>query len=191
MWPAKGIGARSDAAPGLGTQKIAFGYTKPYIVRMGFFTRPVFVCTHGSSVTPVTSRAFITLKIFQTQTYAKHVTHDDLNGHDVQPTHSYRDEIYSRRVPAGKRTYYFDVKTTRSGEDFFVTITESKRIGENRHEKHKVFLYKEDFGKFITALHDVIKHVVDERLPGYEFRNLPELTGIEDREYSPDDSDYR
>lgn len=94
----------------------------------------------------------------------------------------YRDEVYSRRVPAGKRTYFFDVKSTRSGEDFFVTITESKRVDDNRYEKHKIFLYKEDFGKFVAALHEVVQHIVDERLPGYEFRNLPELTGVDEFE---------
>lgn len=91
---------------------------------------------------------------------------------------SYRDEVFSRRVPAGKRTYFFDVKSTRSGEDFFVTVTESKRVGEDRYEKHKIFLYKEDFGKFLSALHDVVRHIRDERLPGYEFHDLPELTGM-------------
>ena len=94
----------------------------------------------------------------------------------------YRDEVYSRRVPAGKRTYFFDVKSTRSGEDFFVTITESKRIDDNRYEKHKIFLYKEDFGKFVAALHEVVQHIVDERLPEYEFRNLPELTSADEIE---------
>ena len=94
----------------------------------------------------------------------------------------YRDEVYSRRVPAGKRTYFFDVKSTRSGEDFFVTITESKRIDDNRYEKHKIFLYKEDFGKFVAALHEVVQHIVDERLPEYEFRNLPELTSVDEFE---------
>ncbi|MDA1332820.1 MAG: DUF3276 family protein, partial [Bacteroidetes bacterium] len=67
-----------------------------------------------------------------------------------QRTERYRDEIFSKRVPAGKRTYFFDVKSTRSGSDFFLTITESKKVGENRYEKHKVFLYKEDFGKFVS-----------------------------------------
>ncbi len=95
-------------------------------------------------------------------------------------TNRYRDEVYSRRVPAGKRTYFFDVKTTRSGEDFFITITESKRVDEDRYEKHKIFLYKEDFGKFVTALHEVVQHIADERLPEYEFRNLPELTGSDE-----------
>jgi hypothetical protein len=89
----------------------------------------------------------------------------------------YRDEVYSKRVPAGKRTYFFDVKSTRSGDDYFVTITESKRIDDTQYEKHKIFLYKEDFGKFVSALHEVVQHIVDERLPEYEFRNLPGLAG--------------
>jgi len=91
----------------------------------------------------------------------------------------FRDEVFSKRVPAGKRTYFFDVKTTRSGEDFFLTITESKRIDEARYEKHKIFLYKEDFGKFVSAIHEVMRYVRDECLPGYEFRGLPELTEAE------------
>jgi hypothetical protein len=94
---------------------------------------------------------------------------------------NYRDEVFSRRVPAGKRTYFFDVKSTRSGEDFFVTITESKRVGEDRYEKHKIFLYKEDFGKFVSALHEVVRHIRDERLPEHDFFDLPELTGIPDQ----------
>ena len=87
-----------------------------------------------------------------------------------------RDEVYSKRVLAGKRTYFFDVKATRSGEDFFITITESKRVGEHRYEKHKVFLYKEDFGKFVSAIHEVIDHIKSELLPEYDFRGLPPLT---------------
>lgn len=97
-----------------------------------------------------------------------------------------RDEVYSRRVPAGKRTYFFDVKSTRSGEDFFVTITESKRIDEDRYEKHKIFLYKEDFGKFVSALHEVVQHIREERLPGYDFRDLPDLSGLVDEGAFPD-----
>lgn len=110
------------------------------------------------------------------------MTYDDESNYENQDGQGgrYRDEVYSKRVPAGKRTYFFDVKTTRSGEDYFVTITESKRIDENRYEKHKIFLYKEDFGKFVSALHEVVQHIVDERLPQYDFRNLPELTGIDE-----------
>lgn len=101
---------------------------------------------------------------------------DPLNGgaQTVAPP-KYRDEVFARRVPAGKRTYFFDVKTTRSGDDFFITITESKRVDEHRYEKHKIFLYKEDFGKFVAAMHDVVRHVKTELLPDYEFRGLPEL----------------
>ena len=95
---------------------------------------------------------------------------DDANRRD-----RYRDEVYSRRVPAGKRTYFFDVKTTRSGEDYFITITESKRVDDNRYEKHKIFLYKEDFGKFVDAMNDVVQHVKDECLPGYDFDGLSDV----------------
>ncbi len=87
----------------------------------------------------------------------------------------YREEVYSKRVPAGKRTYFFDVKPTRSGDDYFITITESKRVGDNRYEKHKIFLYKEDFGKFIAAIHEVVQHIREEYLPDYDFKDLPEL----------------
>lgn len=103
----------------------------------------------------------------------------------------YRDEVYSKRVPAGKRTYFFDVKSTRSGEDFFITITESKRLDEGRYEKHKIFLYKEDFGKFVSAIHEVIRHIKSECLPDYDFRGLPELTDAEeDVRFADGDGDY-
>jgi hypothetical protein len=91
----------------------------------------------------------------------------------------YRDEVYSRRVPAGKRTYFFDVKTTRSGEDFFLTITESKRLDDDRYDKHKIFLYKEDFGKFVSAMLEVVGFVQEECLPDYEFRGLPDLSNLQ------------
>jgi hypothetical protein len=93
-----------------------------------------------------------------------------------------RDELHSQRVPAGRRTYFFDVKTTRSGEDFFITITESKRIEEGRYEKHKIFLYKEDFGKFAAALHEAIDYIRENHLPDYDFRDLPEVEMSYDEE---------
>ncbi len=103
----------------------------------------------------------------------------------------YRDEVFSKRVPAGKRTYFFDVKSTRSGEDFFITITESKRLDEGRYEKHKIFLYKEDFGKFVSAIHEVIRHIKAECLPDYDFRGLPELTDAqEDVRFADGDGEY-
>ena len=82
-----------------------------------------------------------------------------------------RDEIYSERVRAGKRTYFFDVKSTRSN-DYYLTITESKRRFKEDgfvYEKHKIFLYKEDFNKFIEALNETVNHVKTELLPEVDF----------------------
>jgi hypothetical protein len=80
-------------------------------------------------------------------------------------------EIYSQRVRAGKRTYFFDVKSTRSN-DYYLTITESKRRFKDDgyvYEKHKIFLYKEDFDKFLEAMRESIDHVKTELLPEYDF----------------------
>lgn len=71
----------------------------------------------------------------------------------------YKDEIFTKRVRAGKRTYFFDVKSTKSEKDFYITITESKRVGEDDYEKHKIFLYKEDFEKFRDALAETVVYV--------------------------------
>lgn len=77
---------------------------------------------------------------------------------------TYKDEIFTRRVRAGKRTYFFDVKATKSEKDFYITITESKRVGEEEYEKHKIFLYKEDFEKFVDALNETVVYVQNELL---------------------------
>lgn len=74
-----------------------------------------------------------------------------------------RDEVFSKAVKAGKRTYFFDVKETKSGEKY-LTITESKRKfnennGQFSYEKHKIFLYKEDHQKFINALKGTIDFI--------------------------------
>ena len=73
-----------------------------------------------------------------------------------------REEVFSKSVRAGKRTYFFDVKTTKA-QDFYLTITESKkRIGDDGapfFEKHKIFLYREDFQKFVDGLNEAIHHV--------------------------------
>jgi hypothetical protein len=82
-----------------------------------------------------------------------------------------RDEIYSEKVKAGKRTYFFDVKSTRSN-DYYLTITESKkRFKEDgfTYEKHKIFLYKEDFNKFLEALTNTVNHVKTELMPNVDF----------------------
>lgn len=80
-------------------------------------------------------------------------------------------EIYSQRVRAGKRTYFFDIKSTRSN-DYYLTITESKRRFKDDgyfYEKHKIFLYKEDFDKFLEALKGTIDHVKTELMPDVDF----------------------
>jgi len=74
------------------------------------------------------------------------------------------ENVYSQRVRAGKRTYFFDVKATRSTKDYYIIITESRRVGEEKYEKHKIFLYKEDFQKFIDALTETVGHVERELL---------------------------
>lgn len=69
-----------------------------------------------------------------------------------------QDEVYSKAVRAGKRTYFFDIKATR-GNDYYLTLTESKKNqqeGKNSFQKHKLFLYKEDFDKFVEGLQEVI-----------------------------------
>jgi len=70
------------------------------------------------------------------------------------------DEVYSKAVRAGKRTYFFDIKATK-GNDLYITITESKRRTEDGsgYEKHKIFLYKEDFIKFKEGLLEVIEKI--------------------------------
>lgn len=74
-----------------------------------------------------------------------------------------REEIFSKAVRAGKRTYFFDVKATRAN-DYYLTITESKKRfnqGDEKafYEKHKIFLYKEDFDKFTEGLTEAISHI--------------------------------
>ncbi|MER3522973.1 MAG: DNA-binding protein [Ignavibacteria bacterium] len=71
----------------------------------------------------------------------------------------YKEELFTKRVRAGKRTYFFDVKATKSEKDFYITVTESKRVGEDEYEKHKIFLYKEDFDKFRDALAETVQFV--------------------------------
>ncbi|MCB9252797.1 MAG: DUF3276 family protein [Flavobacteriales bacterium] len=79
------------------------------------------------------------------------------------------NEVFSKKVKAGKRTYFFDVKTTR-GNDYFITITESKKRQEDgMYIKHKIFLYKEDFNKFMEAFQETVGYVKTELMPEYNF----------------------
>lgn len=93
----------------------------------------------------------------------------DYKGEKKKPEDYSRQEIFSKTIRAGKRTYFFDVKSTRNDE-YYLTITESKRKfldNENfRYEKHKLFLYPEDFEKFASSLDEIIQYI---------YENQPEL----------------
>jgi hypothetical protein len=80
------------------------------------------------------------------------------------------ESVYSTRIRAGKRrTYFFDVRATR-GNDYFLTITESrKRFDNNGYDRHKIFIYKEDFNKFLKATTEAIDHVKTELMPDFDF----------------------
>src|ERR1041384_4289137 len=80
------------------------------------------------------------------------------------------DSVYSKRIKAGKRrTYFFDVRATR-GNDYYLTITESrKRFNDGGYDRHKLFLYKEDFNKFTKALNEAVDYVKTELMPDFNF----------------------
>jgi hypothetical protein len=81
-----------------------------------------------------------------------------------------QESVYSNRVRAGKRrTYFFDVRKTK-GDDYYLTITEStKKFDSDRYERHKIFLYKEDFNRFMEGLEDTVNHVKTELMPDYDY----------------------
>lgn len=83
---------------------------------------------------------------------------------------SRNESLYSKRIKAGKRrTYFFDVRATR-GNDYFITITESKkRFDDNGYDRHKMFLYKEDFNKFLAGLTETINYVKTDLMPNFDF----------------------
>ncbi len=80
------------------------------------------------------------------------------------------ESVYSKRIKAGKRrTYFFDVRETR-GSDFYLTITESrKRADDSGYDRHKIFLYKEDFNKFVKALGEAVDYVKTDLMPDFDF----------------------
>jgi hypothetical protein len=95
-----------------------------------------------------------------------------INGHDEKYV---KEEIFTKVVRAGKRTYFFDVKATRK-DDYYLTITESKkRLGKEGkifYEKHKIFLYKEDFEKFTEGLKDAVTYIDN----GKDILTVPDLS---------------
>ena len=95
------------------------------------------------------------------------------------------ESVYSVRVKAGKRrTYFFDVRETR-GSDYYVTITESrKRFDSDGYDRHKIFLYKEDFNKFLKGLNDTVNHVKTELMPDFDFDAFNHDTPYEGDEHA-------
>lgn len=80
------------------------------------------------------------------------------------------ESVFSSKIRAGKRrTYFFDVRATR-GNDYFLTITESrKRFDNNGYDRHKIFLYKEDFNKFLKAVNEAVDFVKTDLMPDFDF----------------------
>ncbi len=103
----------------------------------------------------------------------------------------HREDLYSKAVRAGKRTYFFDVKATR-GNDLYMTVTESKRRysddGKFFYEKHKLFLYKEDFEKFREGLEDAIETINKLREDGDYSEESPMDRQDDDSHYEDADS---
>lgn len=94
----------------------------------------------------------------------------------VEESKETKSEIYSQRIKAGKRTYFFDIKATRAN-DYYLTITESKKKSKEDgsgfyYEKHKIFLYKEDFSKFILALETAKNYLKTKLVPDFDFEKL-------------------
>jgi hypothetical protein len=91
-------------------------------------------------------------------------------GFDNQDKRQQQEIVYSQKVKAGKRrTYFFDVRRTR-GDDFFITITEStRRMDDDVFIRHKIFLYKEDFNRFMQAFGETMDFVKTELMPDYDY----------------------
>jgi hypothetical protein len=83
------------------------------------------------------------------------------------------DSVYSLKFRAGKRrTYFFDVRSTR-GNDYFITLTESTRRNDgDGYERHKIFLYKEDFNEFMSLLNQTVDHVKTKLMPDYDYEEF-------------------
>ncbi|MFZ4057956.1 MAG: DUF3276 family protein [Ferruginibacter sp.] len=101
------------------------------------------------------------------------------------------DSVYSKRIRAGKRrTYFFDVRETR-GSDYYLTITESrKRFDSEGYDRHKIFLYKEDFNKFIKGLIEAVDFVKTDLMPDFDFDAFNHDTPYEGEEGGSQEGGY-
>jgi hypothetical protein len=103
-----------------------------------------------------------------------------------------KEEIFSESVRAGKRTYFFDVKATKSN-DYYLTITESKKRfsddGKSFYEKHKIFLYKEDFEKFMEGLQATVNKINTLKSSDNHAQQAPSANGHSEKDYTSVDFD--
>ncbi len=97
----------------------------------------------------------------------------DFRSRDRDSDRDHEESVFSKRVRAGKRrTYFFDVRKTK-GEDFFITITESTRREDGYgYKRHKIFLYKEDFNRFVASLTEVVNHVKTDLMPDFDYEEF-------------------
>ena len=97
------------------------------------------------------------------------------------------EDVYSKPVRAGKRTYFFDVKATKGNNDFYLTSTESKRRVERDgsfvFDKHKIFLYKEDFEKFQEGLQEAVQYILHDLLHDQPIRQYTPREDQENEEF--------
>jgi hypothetical protein len=102
-----------------------------------------------------------------------------------------REEIFSKSVRAGRRTYFFDVRSTRA-EDYYMTITESKKFsnedGSAHYKKHKIYLYKEDFEEFATTFKEISDFIFDKKgkevISNYDNTSNSESSNVDNKDFS-------
>lgn len=112
-------------------------------------------------------------------------------GNDDSRDREQEESVFSKRVRAGKRrTYFLDVKKTK-GDDFFITITESTRREDGfGYKRHKIFLYKEDFNRFVASLNEVVAHVKTELMPDFDYEEFDRRQAeweAQNRDFEEDD----
>ncbi len=142
-----------------------FSLTKHYEVEYGFFKRR----NSNNNQRPAERR--------ERGGYTDRSDYRDRGTHreraDNDRSYDGEESVFSKRVRAGKRrTYFFDVRKTR-GNDYFITITESTRRDDGSgYRRHKIFLYKEDFNRFVASLNEVVEHVKSNLLPDFDYEEF-------------------